>query len=64
MIIEAFSPLYDVAPLLPLSPFPVRQRHTGRLKKRDNLLKKKGGGAISYDGEKKSLVLYKSFNTL
>jgi hypothetical protein len=54
---QAFSPSYDSAPFLPPPPSspvskPDRQ-HTGRLRKRDNLLTGEGGGgAKSYDGEK------------
>jgi hypothetical protein len=39
----------------PLPPFPVselNQRHTGILRKRDNLLRGEGGETKSHDGEK------------
>ncbi len=59
-----------IVPLSPSHPSPVSKvdfRHTRRLRKRDNLLTGgrggSGEGANSYRGEK-SLVLYKSFNTL
>jgi len=64
---QAFSPSYALAPPPPSPPSPVSklgQRHTGRLRKRDNLLTVKGarggGGAKSYDGEKASSVLCSS----
>jgi hypothetical protein len=56
--LHAFSP-YDLVTPQPTSPSPVRKldwRHTGRLRKGDNLLTEEGGwdggGAKSYDGEK------------
>ncbi len=61
-----------MAPSQPLLPTPslakLEQRHTGRLRKKGNLLTGRGGGedggrARSYDGGE-SLALYKSFNTL
>jgi hypothetical protein len=56
-----------LAPLPPSPPSPVR-RHTGRLRKRDNLLMgegvRGGGETKSYESEKASLIIYKSVNTL
>ncbi len=59
---HAVSPSYDLAPPPPPSyrpPFPVSRfdrRHTGRLRKKDDLLTGEegggGGGAKSFDGEK------------
>jgi hypothetical protein len=63
---QAFSLSYDLA--LPCILSTVRQldrRHTGRLRKRDNLLTEEGGWVRSQIiRRRKNLVLYKSFNTL
>ncbi len=63
---QVFLRSYDSAPRPPPPPVSKLDRqHTGRLRKRDNLLTRdwggRGGGVESYA---KSLVLYKSFNTL
>jgi hypothetical protein len=59
---QALSPSYDLAPPSPISK--LDRRHTGRLRKRDNLLTWGGGGrgAKSYDCEK--ALFFKSFNIL
>ncbi len=53
---QAFSPSYDLATHPPLFRQYANGQHTGRLKKRDNLLTgewgREGEGAKSYDGEK------------
>ncbi len=60
---------FDSAPTTPLPPFPVSQldgRHTGRLRKRDNLLtgeEGKGVGPERIIRPQEIQVLYKSFNT-
>jgi hypothetical protein len=64
----AFSPQNDLAPHKPIPPSPVSKldrRHTGRLRKRGNLLR--GGGVGEWSQiirQRESRVLYKSFNTL
>ncbi len=60
---------YDLAPFPPPSPVNMTdRRHTGRLRKRDNLLPGeggKGGWARSWIiRPQESLILYKSFNAL
>jgi hypothetical protein len=47
---------------LPVSKIDRRRRHTGRLRKRDNLLTEEGGGWVPYHAS--ALVFYKSFSTL
>jgi hypothetical protein len=66
---QAFSWSYDSAPRPP--PLPPSligkfdRRHTGRLRKRDYLLKGEvGGKGWARSRPQESLVLYKSFNTL
>ncbi len=71
---KAVSPSYDLAPPPPpptVPPSPVSRfdrRHTGRLRKRDDLLTGEegggGGGAKSFDGEKawSSLNIQNSFD--
>jgi hypothetical protein len=63
-----FRMIWLLAHHLPLSPVSkLDRRHTGSLRKKDNLLtgeEEEGGlGAESYDWQE-SLVLYLSFNTL
>ncbi len=64
-----FSRSYGLArPLLPPSLVSkLDRRHTGRLRKRKNLLTGEGGGRLGEEPNHttaRSLVLYKSFNTL
>jgi hypothetical protein len=65
---QAFLRSYDLAPRPPPSPFSKRdRRHTGRLRKKDNLLTGDGvrGWAKNQNIEPQgSLALYKSFNAL
>ncbi len=50
---QVFTRSYDLAPLPPSPVIKLDRRHTGRLRKRDNLLMGEGGGrrAESYDHE-------------
>jgi hypothetical protein len=69
----SFSDSYDLAPRPPPNPLPppvskLDQRHSGRLREREKLLKVEvgeggGRGAESYN-RKKVCLLYETFNTL
>ncbi len=68
---QAFSWSYDLVPRPPPPPScPVSKldrRHTGKLKKRDNLLTGEGGEGVGEEPNhrpQESLVLYNPFNTL
>ncbi len=65
---QAFLRSFYLAPLTPTpSPFPVGkldQRHTGRLRRRDNWLMRYGGGGGRIIRLQESMVLYKTYNTL
>ncbi len=66
---QAFSSSYGLAPPPPPSPIvrKLDRRHTGRLRKRDNVLMGEGGRGwerSQFLRQRESLVLYKSLNTL